>query len=409
MAIQFDPNISKPAAARSGLGFWRLKELLVASGQWFVVGTGDGGTYFAYSGVTPALNILNQGSGGAYDALKTGNGAGTLVASNWSTGGWCVVRDAEGRELLFVDSNAVPDASWNSYGRVAYSRSAGFDGSVATASAIPGAAVDEAWIFGDRAAPNGVEIFDYNVGGYLHFYAHDTATNGVAGFGWVSVSTAGVVSTSMCMSTTFQNDSNSDPLVFIINGTTGKAWTSPTTSYALWVASATVTGYVSFTLPVEPQGGGKEVLTPFYVYAVVDENVGLSSADCGYPLDMRNLRFNGTARVYPDVLDCGSSVWLFIASNTCIPWPSTGTIPLGGTSTIRNGVAYLPTLTSGNGVVPVSPDKTTQYYQRVWDSTGMYWCYYTKLFVDPNPSPTDTSPNHSGSISNHSILRISVG
>lgn len=50
----------------------------------------------------------------------------------------------------------------------------------------------------------------------------------------------------------------------------------------------------------------------------------------------------------------------------------------------------------------------TQYVQRVWDSNLNEWCYYTKTTIDPSPAATETSPNHTGSISNHQIVRSRV-
>lgn len=407
--ILFDINVLKAINARSGFSLWRLKELLVSTGQWTVIGSGDGSTYFAYNGVTGALAPGNQGSGGSFDALKTGTGLGTLVASDWSTGGWCVLRDDVGREVLFVDSTSTPDSGWNSYGRMAYSRSSGFVGTSVSATTIPAAAADEQWVFGSRGVPAGVEMFDYGTLGYLHFYAHDTATNGVAGFGWASASSVGAMSVALSFSATEQADSNSDSLVIVVGGTGARAWASPTTSYAYWDTSCAIAHPVG-TLPAEPQGGGKECLHPFYVYSGFGSDTAITSADCGYPIDVRSLRFNGTARQHPDVLDCGSTAWLFIAGNTCIPWPSTATVPLSGTSVIRNGTEYLPTFTNGNMVVPVNQELVpVSYYQRVWDTINLQWCYFTKGVIDPSPSTTDTSPVNSGSISGHSVLRTKVG
>lgn len=388
---------------------WRLKELLVSTGRWVVIGSGDGSTYFAYSGVTPPLAPGNQGSGGGFDALKTGTGLGTLVASDWSTGGWCVLRDVVGRELLFIDSTSTPDSSWNSYGRLAYSRLSGFIGTSVSATTIPAAATDEQWLFGTRGVSSGVEMFDYGTAGYLHFYAHNSTANGVAGFGWASASTVGAMGTAFSFSATEQRDANADPVVMLTSGTSARAWASPTTTYAYWDPSCTI-GHPSGTFPAEPQGGGKECLHPFYVYSGFGSDLSITSADCGYPIDVRSLRFNGTPRQHPDVLDCGSTVWIFIAGNTCMPWPSTATIPLSGTSVIRSGVEYLPMLTTGNGVVPVNQELVPiAYFQRVWDITNSRWCYYTMGTVNPSPGTTETSPVNSGSITGHSILSVTVG
>jgi len=411
MTIQFDPNVSKAINARSGFGFWRMKELLVACGQWTVIGSGDGGTHYAYLGVTAALAPGNQGSGGDYDALKTGSGLGTLVASDWSTGGWCVLRDSVGREILFVDSTSSPDASWGSYGRIAYSRSAGFVGAGVGVATIPGAAADEQWIYGARATPAGVEVFDNGAAGYIHLYAHDAPTNGFAGFGWAAATTTGNMGAIMLASATREHDANADPVMFVVAGATGKAWASPTTAYAYWSPSVSLTQVPVTSLPVEPQGGGKECLTPAWGYASVSSPSAITSADCGYPIDYRSVRFT-SSRNHPDVEDCAatSTTWILIGVNVCMPWPSSAVIPLSGTSVVRNGVEYLPTSTIGDGVVPVSQDLVpTEYFQRVWDITNTRWCQFTKNTIDPNPDPSETSPVHSGSITGHSILKVTVG
>jgi hypothetical protein len=44
------------------------------------------------------------------------------------------------------------------------------------------------------------------------------------------------------------------------------------------------------------------------------------------------------------------------------------------------------------------------YLQRVWDSGGNNWCYYTKTVIDPSPLPGETTPPYTGTISAHSIV-----
>ena len=46
------------------------------------------------------------------------------------------------------------------------------------------------------------------------------------------------------------------------------------------------------------------------------------------------------------------------------------------------------------------------YYQRVFDDTNIFWCYYSGSAVDPTPGITDTTPNNSGNISGHNIITI---
>jgi hypothetical protein len=52
----------------------------------------------------------------------------------------------------------------------------------------------------------------------------------------------------------------------------------------------------------------------------------------------------------------------------------------------------------------VSIDGNTIYYQRVYD-TANGWCYYsTYNTLNPSPSPSETSPNWSGTISNSQVV-----
>jgi hypothetical protein len=53
---------------------------------------------------------------------------------------------------------------------------------------------------------------------------------------------------------------------------------------------------------------------------------------------------------------------------------------------------------------PVTP---TSYLQRVWDSGGSNWCYYTKFLIDPTPAAGETTPPYTGAISAHSVILIS--
>lgn len=48
---------------------------------------------------------------------------------------------------------------------------------------------------------------------------------------------------------------------------------------------------------------------------------------------------------------------------------------------------------------------TTYYLQRVYDSGTAGYCYYTKTVEDPTPLSGETSPNYTGSISAHSVVR----
>lgn len=57
----------------------------------------------------------------------------------------------------------------------------------------------------------------------------------------------------------------------------------------------------------------------------------------------------------------------------------------------------------------VGSASATYYTQRVWGSGNAAWCYYTKTEIDASPLSGETTPNWSGSISNHSVVSVRVG
>jgi hypothetical protein len=48
---------------------------------------------------------------------------------------------------------------------------------------------------------------------------------------------------------------------------------------------------------------------------------------------------------------------------------------------------------------------TVYYFQRVWDAGLGQYCYYTKTVIDPAPLAAETTPNYTGAISAHSVVR----
>jgi hypothetical protein len=62
-----------------------------------------------------------------------------------------------------------------------------------------------------------------------------------------------------------------------------------------------------------------------------------------------------------------------------------------------------PTITTTN---TVTESLTVKYYQRVFDAGLSVYCYYTKTSIDATPSSGETSPNYTGAISDHSVVKI---
>jgi hypothetical protein len=192
--------------AYSGWGWaggylWHLKEVMVASGRFTVRGSGDGNASFAYNGTTAPLAAPDQGSGGAYDCWKTPKFTDmtVMVAGATNISSW-VVMDEVGtaRQYLFQTTNQSA-GGWDGYGRVAYNAGGGatpaFTGGSASATALPGAATNEQWIFGSsRASATGQPIGLLSVtSGYVHVFCDSVAENNATGFGWFTGSDSRVV------------------------------------------------------------------------------------------------------------------------------------------------------------------------------------------------------------------------
>lgn len=87
---------------------------------------------------------------------------------------------------------------------------------------------------------------------------------------------------------------------------------------------------------------------------------------------------------------------------------ATSTVPYSAPSTYTPYMLR-PTTSAGFGALgKFNPWPTVvavvSYLQRVWDTGSSGWCYYTKLFVDPNPAPGETTPPYTGAISAHSVV-----
>ena len=64
-------------------------------------------------------------------------------------------------------------------------------------------------------------------------------------------------------------------------------------------------------------------------------------------------------------------------------------------------------ITSSTKIIPGPPGTlTVKYFQRVYDDGTAGYCYYTKTSIDATPSSGETSPNYTGAISDHSVVKI---
>ena len=56
--------------------------------------------------------------------------------------------------------------------------------------------------------------------------------------------------------------------------------------------------------------------------------------------------------------------------------------------------------------ITITESLTIKYFQRVYDAGLSVYCYYTKTSIDATPSADETTPNYTGAISDHSIVKI---
>ena len=82
---------------------------------------------------------------------------------------------------------------------------------------------------------------------------------------------------------------------------------------------------------------------------------------------------------------------------------STDSITKGTNPMPRSSVGYL---TGSTITVTTTEELTIKYFQRVYDAGLAVYCYYTKTSIDPTPSAGETTPNYTGAISDHSVVKI---
>lgn len=194
MPRQFDVNNARAASDYAGAALFAYKEYAVSIG-YTVRGTGDGSGRFAYDGVTAALPVGQQGSGGDYDCWQTGaarNDSTPAVAGDAGNANAWAVLERGAQQILLTMTSGTGLNQWNGYARMAYNPGTGatpaFNGAVAAAATIPGAATNEFWLVGSRGSAFGDTFMTYNVAGYYHIWGDDTpAANGGLAIGFAFV------------------------------------------------------------------------------------------------------------------------------------------------------------------------------------------------------------------------------
>lgn len=283
--------------------FWHLKEVMVASGRFAVRGSGDGQARYAYNGVTSALAIGQQGTGGGYDCLQNPKftDAVTKQAGYWNAAGWCVLDETGTNRQYLLSNTDQTSAGWDAYGRIAYNPGGGatpaFNAAAASATVIPAAATNEQWMFsGSRAAANGSPIgMAYTSSGYIHVFCDDTQESGACSFGWYTSPESRVLEGFVVCPIVSGPSWDADPVIFIHGsqfgtistynqfGTGNQAWVTALinrrTAYTGAQSSRITDGSTSVLAMVVTSGSGANA----YIKGHTGRSVGFTPAKWTYP------------------------------------------------------------------------------------------------------------------------------
>jgi hypothetical protein len=88
------------------------------------------------------------------------------------------------------------------------------------------------------------------------------------------------------------------------------------------------------------------------------------------------------------------------------PIPSPNFIPPVKAGNNRYRFANVVEFGAASETIIITESLTIEYFQRVYDAGTAGYCYYTKTTIDPTPSSGETTPNYTGAISDHSIVKI---
>jgi hypothetical protein len=75
---------------------------------------------------------------------------------------------------------------------------------------------------------------------------------------------------------------------------------------------------------------------------------------------------------------------------------------INGARTFPGVVNFVPE----GATTTITESLTIKYFQRVYDDGTEDYCYYTKTEIDPTPTSGETTPNYTGTISDHSVVKI---
>ena len=343
MARIFDPNLPKagPNLDWAGRYFFAEKELAILAG-FTVRGSGGGSGRFAWNGVTAALPVLEQGSGGTYDCWLTGasrsNSSPAVAGDAGNANAWLVLEDPAGRQTLLAMTNQTT-SNWDGYGRIAAARagSGGFDGTVAAAATIPGApaggAGDEVFLFGTRAVASGDPIFLYATSGYVHCYADTTpGVDGGLSLGFWTVTSALAPQHAMALAPVVSaaSPADIDPYAYFAFGSSGVlvatscawSWAGGPTYTRRALNSQSINGFWPVLGQSDPITGTDSLSLPLAVTTTDEVWKGDLHPTCFYLQPAAR----GWGNYGPDAADL--SMYYASAGTYAWPWPDAGTVPL---------------------------------------------------------------------------------
>ena len=125
------------------------------------------------------------------------------------------------------------------------------------------------------------------------------------------------------------------------------------------------------------------------------------------------------------ILDVNGNIISVDGGNSCVP-NSASIIAASGRGVSNDSIIFKPegeglnrerTIERKPGVISnlsalasrtqtITEQLTVKYFQRVYDDGTAGYCYYTKTTIDPTPLASETTPNYTGTISDHSVVKI---
>jgi len=376
--------------------------VITVSSPWTTPPDGTSGYRLSKTAATP-------GSGGSYDVWVTGNArdnstpAVTGDAGNQSA--WCLLENRGAsclRQVLLqtTSGTGVGVAGWSGYGNLIYNPgvSGGMLGLVADANSAPGAGFNEYIIYGSRDG-SGASIVGFNMAGYYTIWYDDTpGADGGLTVGMISIDTSTETVKYLifaALDSGAVHPSDKDPFV-VLTSTAAPTGGTPPNALGWSEPAGTVVG-VPAALGAPWYGVGDLIASTDSIAQMFAASTTGGSAYGKGRISKSAAMASNYARSWGDRgTDQAGMVFVALGSSggMLVPWSDEAVAPLPGTNTTLD---FLDVTYKAGGAI-------TYYGQRVWSSGLNDWCYYEQTAVNPTPLSGETTPNWTGSISNHEVL-----